>query len=138
MKPCRHCIYFYINSCAGSNAVVICLWTFISWMVECYTASRFIHLIGNINIWKVPKCYFNFTYIINNSEKNFRMSFCGCLVYQQTQSQHQLSLCYPEYFFWTYTNIRGCSRLFPIVDLMFYTLQNRKDAVTFDICGLWK
>ena len=23
---------------------------------ECYTASRFIHLIGNINIWKVLTC----------------------------------------------------------------------------------
>ena len=26
-------------------------------MVKCYTAPRYVHLIWNINIWKVPKCW---------------------------------------------------------------------------------
>ena len=66
-------------------------------MVECYTAPRFRHLTGNINIWKVPKCWRNLTYILNDYEKNAWMFICGCLFYQQIHSQHQLNSCYPEY-----------------------------------------
>ena len=57
-------------------------------MVECSTVTRFIHLIGNINIWKVPKCWLNLTCDTNNSEKNVWMFVCGC---QQIDSQHELN-----------------------------------------------
>ena len=67
-KPCRPCINFYIKSFSASiNTVAICLW---KWMVECYTAPRFIHLIANINRWRGPKCKRNLAYIMNDSEKN--------------------------------------------------------------------
>ena len=49
-KPCRPCINFYIKSFSGStNAVAI---RSVKWMVRCYTAPRYVHLIGNKSLWK--------------------------------------------------------------------------------------
>ena len=52
-------------------------------MVECYGAPGYIHLIGNRNIWKVPKHQLNLTYIMNNSKKNASMFVGSCLFNQQ-------------------------------------------------------
>ena len=59
-------------------------------MVECYTAPRNIHLIGNMNIRKVPNFQRNPIYTMNNSGKNVEILLCGCLSYQQNHTQLQL------------------------------------------------
>ena len=47
MKLYRPCINFYIKSFSASTNMVVVY--FCTWMVECYTALRFINLMGNIN-----------------------------------------------------------------------------------------
>ena len=69
---------------------------------------------------------------MRDSEKKIWLFVCDCLFYQQIHSRHQLNLL-SRIFLWICTNIRGCSRLFPIVNpkyIFMCTLQSRKDAVT--------
>ena len=122
MKPCRPCINYYFKSFSGStNTFVICFW---KWMVECYTAPRFIHLIGNINRRSVNVMLHILWMILRKISECLFVAFLSAISFA-TSAKFMLS----EIFLWTCTSIRACNRLFPILDLKYVFMRFKTESV---------
>ena len=129
MKLYRPCINFYTKSfSASTNMVFVCLW---KWMVEYYTAPRFIHLTGSINRWKVRKCnvILHILRMILRKIPNvcLRLSFLS-----KNSLTTSAKFMLFRIFLWTCTNIRACNRLFPILDskYVFMHFKTERGALT--------
>ena len=88
MKTFRLCINLYIDSFSASTNTVALM----QLLSNYYLLS--VNLILHI-LLLLAKFWLNLTYIVKNYEKNAWM--CVCFFYEQSQSQHQIKLCYPEY-----------------------------------------